>query len=463
MYGLFQSTIAAISTPHGVGGIAVIRMSGGDASAIADRFIKPKNGRTVASMAPNTSLVADIYGDEGGLLDTAVVTLFRAPHSFTGEDTVEISCHGGILISAEVLSRCIACGASPAEAGEFSRRAFSAGKLSLSEAEAISDMIYAKSRASLRLSKRNADGALKRSSDEIYEDIKSVLSALYAGIDFPDEELSPMSKSEMRESILAIAQKLERLRASYRQGHAVVEGIKTVICGKPNTGKSTLLNLLYGSERAIVTDIAGTTRDVITEQLVCGNITLLLSDTAGIRDTGDRIELAGVRRSFEAISEAELILSVFDASSPYDGDDVRVIDAVKNRKTGCAAIAIVNKSDICSSPDISGFSDCFDRVLVLSAKNKTSFKTISDSIAELFDAEKITSENEAVITNARQYGAVCAAEESVKKSLVALDTAGEDFAGTELEAAMGELGGIDGRAVGIDIVNDIFAKFCVGK
>lgn len=314
MYSMFSSSIAAISTPKGSGGIAVIRISGKDSLAIADRFVRLYGKKAVSEMEANTALPCRITDENGDTVDTAVVTVFRGPKSFTGEDTVEISCHGGIIVSGDVLGRALECGAVPAGPGEFTRRAFSAGKLSLSQAEAIGEVISAKSRAALRLSRANADGRLAKGIDEIYGDIKTALSAVYAETDFPDEGLSPVSPEEMKETIISVMKKLGALKSSYKAGHAVVEGIQTVLCGKPNTGKSTLLNLLCEEERAIVTDVAGTTRDIITEQVTCGDATLLISDTAGIRDTNDKIEAVGVDRALEKLGGAELIISVFDAS-----------------------------------------------------------------------------------------------------------------------------------------------------
>ena len=258
MYSMFSSSIAAISTPKGSGGIAVIRISGKDSLAIADRFVIPSGKKSVSDMEANTALPCRVTDENGNVIDTAVVTVLRAPKSFTGEDTVEISCHGGIIVSGDVLSRALECGAAPAGPGEFTRRAFSAGKLSLSQAEAIGEVISAKSRAALRLSRSNVDGRLAKGIDETYTDIKTALSAVYAETDFPDEGLSPVSPDEMRRAIVNVKAKLEALKNSYKAGHAVVEGIQTVLCGKPNTGKSTLLNLLCEAERAIVTDIAGT-------------------------------------------------------------------------------------------------------------------------------------------------------------------------------------------------------------
>lgn len=461
---MFSDTVAAISTPRGCGGIAVIRISGDDAISVADRFIKTKCKKALADTLPGSAVVADIIGDDGKVLDTGIVTIFKAPRSFTGEDTVEISCHGGVLITESVLARALSCGAVQAGPGEFTRRAFSAGKLSLSQAEAISDLITAKSHAALRLSQSNADGALAAETDEIYDDMKSVLSAVYAGIDFPDEDLSPVTTDEMREELVKIAEKLRALKESYKTGHAVVEGIKTVICGKPNTGKSTLLNLLCKSDRAIVTDVAGTTRDVITESVVCGNASLLISDTAGIRETSDMIEAAGVKRSIDSLSGCELIFAVFDGSSEPESDDEKIIGMISDQRSrGACAVAVLNKADRGSAFSESEIKDKFDTVIRISANDPSSYETVSCTVAGLFNCGIIGENDSATVTSARQYAKICVALESTESALKALESVGEDFAGGELEIAMAALGELDGRAVGIDIVDDIFSKFCVGK
>lgn len=460
MYSIFGSVIAAISTSRGKGGIAVIRMSGDGSITIGEKFIFPKSGKPLSAVKSNYAALCDVKNADGTTLDEAVVTVFRAPHSFTGEDTVEISCHGGVLLSSRVLSRAFECGAVQAAAGEFTRRAFSSGKISLSQAEAVIGKIDAKTDSSLRLWDNAAQGRIKCETDAIYDELGEIISSAYATIDFPEEDLAPLSRDEMRTRTEKVAAHLEALAATYRTGHAVCEGVNTVICGKPNTGKSTLLNLLCGSERAIVTDIAGTTRDVISETVAAGDILLRLCDTAGIRETGDAIEKIGVDRSLSAIENAELILAVFDGSKPLDDEDRQIITLIKEKATsGCDIIAVLNKSDMgemLSAEDV-GFPHC----VRISAKDETAKSTVTAEIESLYTDGEYT-EN-AVLTGERQYAAVCRALELTRGALAALDTFGEDIAGSELEQAMGAIGEIDGRAVGEDVVNRIFHNFCVGK
>lgn len=469
MYSMFGSTIAAISTPRGKGGIAVIRVSGDEAIAICEKFIFPKSGRALSEIRHGSVCLADVKDEDGSLLDEAVITVFHAPRSYTGEHTVEISCHGGVLLTESILMRTLSCGAVQAGPGEFTRRAFSAGKLSLSQAEAVIGMIDAETKAALSLSRINLDGAIRRKTDAIYDTLKTVVSGVYATIDFPDEDLSSLSDDDVQNGILSAVEALERLRRSYKMGHAVCEGIRTVIFGKPNTGKSTILNLLAEKERAIVTDIAGTTRDIISETVAAGNVTLRLSDTAGVHGTSDFVESIGVKKSIEALEEAELILAVFDLSQGLDAEDEEILNHVENRAAlGIPVIAICNKSDLFDSEkteaDISRIANTLGtEPILLCAKNETSRDTLVSRIETTFESSDFSAADNAVITNARQFAAVSEALSHVRSALETLEFLGADTACSELELAMGCLGELDGRQVTIDVVDSIFHRFCVGK
>ena len=466
---MFGSTIAAISTPRGKGGIAVIRVSGDEAITICEKFIFPKNGKKLSEIRRGSVCLADVKEEDGTLLDEAVITVFHAPHSYTGENTVEISCHGGVLLTESILMRTLSCGAVQAGPGEFTRRAFSAGKLSLSQAEAVIGMIDAETKASLALSRINLDGAIRRKTDAIYDILKTVVSGVYAIIDFPDEDLSSLSEDEVRDGIISAMDALDTLRRSYKTGHAVCEGVRTVIFGKPNTGKSTILNLLAEKERAIVTDVAGTTRDVISETVAAGNVTLRLSDTAGVHGTDDFVESIGVKKSIEALEEAELILAVFDLSRGLDEEDEEILAHVESRANlGIPVIAICNKSDLFDSAkteaDISRIASTLGTdPILLCAKNETSRDTLVSRIETTFESSDFSVSDHAVITNARQFAAVNDALSHVRSALETLDFLGADTACSELELAMGSLGELDGRQVTIDIVDSIFHRFCVGK
>ena len=458
---MFSDTIAAISTPRGKGGVAVIRISGEDAFEIAEKFIFPKSKKRFADIRANSVFLADVKNAEGKLLDESLITIFRAPRSYTGENVVEISCHGGILLTQNILSAAFSAGAVQAGPGEFTRRAFSAGKLSLTEAESVIGMIDAKTNAALTLAQRGISGTLKKKTEKLYRDITAVIGNIYAIIDFPDEDLERMTRADMEDSMDAIIAELTALKSSYRTGHAVCEGIPTVICGKPNTGKSTILNLLAENERAIVTDIAGTTRDVISETVVCGSALLRLSDTAGIHETADIVEQMGVDRSKKEIESSELILAVFDTSRPFDAEDEEVLALIREAEgEGKTVIAVLNKSDKekrFGEEMLAGFD-----TISISAKTEDR-KALADKIESKFISGDIESSDEEILTNARQYASVCECLASVVSAKYALDLYGDDIAGTELERAASAIAELDGREVSVDVVDHIFHKFCVGK
>ncbi len=461
MYTMFSDTIAAISTPHGKGGVAVIRISGDDAFSIAERFIFPKSKKSFDEIKANSVFLADVRSPDGKTLDESLITIFRAPRSYTGENVVEISCHGGILLTQNILSAAFSAGAVQAGPGEFTRRAFSAGKLSLTEAESVIGMIDAKTNAALSLAQQGVSGKLTKKTEKLYNDITAVVGNIYAIIDFPDEDLEKMTHEEMESAMDGIITELDKLKNSYRTGHAVCEGIPTVICGKPNTGKSTILNLLAENERAIVTDVAGTTRDVISETVVCGSALLRLSDTAGIHETADVVEQIGVERSRKEIENSELILAVFDTSRPFDEEDKEVLDLIDDAKeNGKTVLVILNKSDKekCFGEELfSGFE-----TLTLSAKQGDR-QLLSDAIESKFISGDIENSGEEILTNARQYSAVCDCLASVISAKYALSAFGDDIAGTELERAASAISELDGREVSVDVVDHIFHKFCVGK
>ena len=461
MYTMFSDTIAAISTPHGKGGVAVIRISGENAFEVAEKFIFPKNKKPFSEIKANSVFLADVKNAEGKTLDESLITIFRAPRSYTGENVVEISCHGGVLLPQNILSAAFSAGAVQAGPGEFTRRAFSAGKLSLTEAESVIGMIDAKTNAALTLAQRGISGALTKKTEKIYNDITAVIGNIYAIIDFPDEDLERMTHEGMEEAMDGIIAELSALKDSYRTGHAVCEGIPTVICGKPNTGKSTILNLLAQNERAIVTDIAGTTRDVISETVVCGSALLRLSDTAGIRESADVVEQIGVDRSKKEIENSELILAVFDTSRPFDAEDEEVLTLVEKAEAeGKTVLVVLNKSDKEKYFGEEMFAS-YDTIS-LSAKNGDR-AALSDKIEGKFISGDIENSGEEILTNARQYSSVCECLASVVSAKYALELYGDDIAGTELERAATAISELDGREVSVDVVDHIFHKFCVGK
>ena len=455
------NTIAAISTAFGRGGIAVIRISGDEAVSVANKMFRMKSGKTLAELPANYCVYGEII--KGGVhIDDGMCTVFRAPHSYTGEDVVEISCHGGIMLTEKVLEAAFENGAVPAAAGEFTKRAFINGKLSLSQAEAVGMLIDAESEEQLSLAVSHGAGVMKKKSDELYEKLKTVVTGVYANVDFPDEDLAELSDSEVLAEISTIEAELSALAESYRVGRAVCEGIRTVLVGKPNTGKSSLLNRLVGRERAIVTDIAGTTRDTIEESVGCGRVMLRLTDTAGVRESDDAVEKIGVERSLEAMRGAEIVLAVFDTSREFDGEDealLSVLDGLQATK-----IAILNKNDLEPKFDKSRLaSHSFSHTLEMSAVCGD-IEKLTALIESMYVTGEVDYNTRAVVTNARQNASVTRALEYVRSAKTQL-TGGltSDMAGLELESALSELSELDGRKVTEEIVDGIFHRFCVGK
>ncbi len=461
----YTATIAAISTPPGKGGVAVVRISGIDALEIASEVFITRSIKSLKSATPRVQYRGDVIY-LGSVIDDGMATYFKAPNSYTGEDVVEISCHGGVLVTRTVLEALFVCGANPATAGEFTRRAFINGKLSLVEAEAIGNLLEAESLEQVKLSSVHSREILTEKINEIRERLTSVLSSAYARIDYPDEDLGDFSDAESVDILEDTAAKIEKLVATYQTGKAVKEGVRTVICGKPNVGKSTLYNLLLGREAAIVTDIEGTTRDVLTERIPIGKIVLSLSDTAGVRSGKelDPVEKIGISRSIESILSAELVLAVFDVSKDFTLEDRELISEIS--KSQAAKIAVLNKSDIGAKFDKTHIEKVFDSVIEISAKERgdDAIEALTNVINSLFTDEKITVGSDAIISSARQNAELVRSLTLVRSAIDAYKSGlAQDAASSDVERALGAIAELDGRAVSENVVADIFSKFCVGK
>lgn len=463
-----DTTVSAVSTPYGRGGIAVIRISGNDAFSVADKMFRAKNGKKLSEMSGGRVIYGDIlYGSD--IIDDGLASVFRAPKSFTGEDTVEISCHGGILITSKVLESTFLCGAEPAGPGEFTMRSFMSGHIGLSQAEAVMDMIDAKSGGQLAVASAQSRGVLSGKVGEIYGRLAELVAGIYVDIDYPGEELSSYDTDKIITQAVDIISEIRRLAETYKIGHAVSEGIPVVIAGKPNTGKSSLMNMLLCRDRAIVTSEAGTTRDVIEETLEAGSVLLRLFDTAGIRSAESEAERLGIERTLGKMSEAELVLAVFDISSEPDGEDRRFISELEKYKaSGGKILVILNKSDLRVDKGFDGIkdllSDRFGAVQIVSAANGEGRKEILSRIESMYLDGSIDLKNDAVVSNSRQYAALNSAMCHLSDAIDALNGGmTEDIAGTDMELALSALGQLDGRSVTEDIVHGIFSRFCVGK
>ena len=456
-----EDTIAAIATAMAPSGIGIVRISGPEAVAVADRLYRgKKKEKKLADMKSHTIHYGWIVEKEQ-VLDEVLVMLMRGPHSYTGEDTVEIDCHGGVLAVKRVLEAVLHAGARIADPGEFTKRAFLNGRIDLSQAEAVMDVISAKSEYALQSSVSQLQGSVRRAVKEIREKLLYEIAFIESALDDP-EHISLDGYPEKLEGIVQEEKrKIEKLLKSADDGKMLQEGIKTVILGKPNAGKSSLLNLLVGEEKAIVTDIAGTTRDVLEEQISLGGISLRMLDTAGIRSTADKVEQIGVERAKEHAKNADLILYVVDASVPLDENDGQIMELLKGRKT----ILLLNKSDletVISKEELTARIDA--PVLNISAREETGLAELEALIKEMFFKCEISFNDEVYITNMRQKRALEEALESLKlvENSIAMGMP-EDFFSIDLMNAYERLGSIIGEAVGEDLVNEIFSKFCTGK
>ena len=455
--------IAAVSTPPGKGGVAIIRMSGDGAFEIADRVFKPISKRPFSLCEPRKQIYGHVYDGEEKI-DDVLATRFPAPHSYTGEDTVEIGCHGGILVTRTVLEALLRAGAVMATAGEFTKRAFINGRLSLTEAEAISDLLEAKSREQIRLSSDTARARLAGRISGIRTSLVSLMSSIYARIDYPDEDLGDFTDGEVLSLLYNIKEDCESLISTYRTGRAVSEGMRTVICGKPNVGKSSLYNLLLGEDAAIVTDTEGTTRDVLERTAPLGKVMLKIADTAGIRenDSADKIERIGIEKSRKMIEKSELLFAIFDLSRPFDKLDEGIIQEIS--KSESPKIAVLNKCDLEKKFDESALKDSFDYVISICANDESAIEKLASPVEKLFTDEKIKIGEDAVISSARQHASLTRCLDFVNAAIESLSQGfSQDAASTDIERALGAVSELDGRAVSEEIVSDIFSKFCVGK
>lgn len=447
-----ERTIAAISTPCGVGGISIIRISGADAVEIGARiFSAPVKLKNAESHTMHYGFVNDMNGEH---IDRVLVSVMRAPKTYTGEDVVEINAHGGTVVTNRVLAACIEAGAYPAEPGEFTKRAFLNGKLDLSEAEAVIDIINAGNELERKNALGQLEGSLSDKINALRDRLISLSAAMQVAIDYPDEELEDVTRGDIESTIAECRDEVQRLAATSDNGQLIRNGIKTAIAGKPNVGKSSLLNRLSGINRAIVTEVAGTTRDVIEEYISLGGLPLKLMDTAGIHDTKDEIERMGVERSWQSIEGAELVLVLTDAVRGIDDEDMRVIDAVRDKKH----IILVNKTDIAHMEDMPEGAIC------ISAKTGEGIAELEAEIRRLYELGGTAADGTPVITNLRHKAALLRASESLDRALVSLrDGMPQDIITIDMNDAMDSLGEITGASVSDDVVAEIFSRFCVGK
>jgi tRNA modification GTPase len=446
---IHRTTIAAVATPFGVGAVSMIRISGPDAVKVADLAT---DGR-VSRQVPRSARHCVIRDEDGHVIDDGVLTVFRGPHSYTGEDTVEFTGHGGILATREVLARFIACGAVPAGPGEFTRRAFLNGKLDLTQAEGVMDLISAQTRLSLRAARSQLEGTLGRRTMEARDHLLETLAHLEAWIDFPEEDIDPQSTAQLASRIREVLAVIDSLLATADQGRVLREGVRTVIFGEPNVGKSSLLNRLLGFERAIVSELAGTTRDTIEEIINLEGIPLRLVDTAGVRVAEDRIEAEGIQRTVRQIEAADLLLEIADASKSRPADAVFPASGAKH-------LLILNKCDLGEHPSWAGVE-----AVRLSCTSGKGFDVLSKTIRESLHFGDVDWGEHAIAINARHQASLAAARSALNSALELLADRSTDpeLAAIDLREALDALGEIPGRVDTEDLLGVIFSRFCIGK
>ena len=454
-----MSTVAAISTPLAAGGIGMIRISGENAINIAAQCFRPVSGKAVSDMRGYTAAYGTFY-DEEGEIDDGVLLVYRAPKSYTGENVAELSCHGGIFLLQKVLRRVLQLGAETAAPGEFTKRAFLNGKMDLSQAESVMNLISAQGEQALSAARATLRGAVSREADAVCRTLIETDAALAAWADYPDEDIPAVENKSLEATLLDCQSRLQKLISTYDRGKAVTEGVNTVICGKPNVGKSTLMNLLSGCERSIVTPVAGTTRDVVEETVRVGNILLHLSDTAGIRQTNDTVEKIGVQRAKEKADDAALILLVLDASRPLDEEDRAMLADTAGKRR----IAILNKSDLPAALSPDDLKAEVDRCLVISARHsEEALPVLQEALEEVLGTAGLDF-NQTLLASERQRDCCENALQSVTRALEALGAGMTvDAVTVDIDCAVEALLTLTGQRAGEAVVNAVFEKFCVGK
>lgn len=446
--------------------MAVIRISGDGAFETVQKLFKSKSAKELTDYPPRTAIFGEITDPENGkTIDSGIFTLFMSPHSFTGEDTAEISCHGGICVTGMVLDAALRAGARHAEAGEFTKRAFINGKLTLTGAEGIADLLDAKSETAVLLSGAIARGRLSQKLKAMTDETTELVASLFAYIDYPDEDLEDMPDCELEQKINTLISECDKLIEGYKTGEAVTEGVPAVIVGKPNVGKSSLFNLLLGEDRAIVTDIPGTTRDILEYPVKAGKIILKLCDTAGIREnSSDRVEKIGMERVWRTIEEkSPLVFALFDISQPLDANDRIISDKLISINKPEKIIPVFTKCDLARIADSKSIVDIFGEAEYISEDDDKSVRHLIARAEKKYAEEGFNASDGGVITNIRQKNNISDARALISEALECLQTGKKDICGIMLENALSRLYDIDGIRTAGEIVNRIFSRFCVGK
>ena len=457
-----EDTISAVITALGEGAVGIVRISGERALAVGERLFKAASGKALAAYAANTMVYGHVYDEDGSLVDEVLAVYMRGPRSYTAEDVVEIQCHGGLQSLKKILALTYAAGARPAEAGEFTKRAFLNGRIDLTQAEAVMDIIRSRSEASLKLAARQQQGQLARELRKLRSALVDVVVNLEAVIDYPEEDIEDVTYARVEESVAGCGAAIDKLLAHAHTGKILREGLRTAIVGKPNVGKSSLLNALLKEERAIVSQYAGTTRDVIEEQLLLDGVPLVLADTAGIRSTDDFVEKIGVEKSRQLLQDAELVICVVDGSEGLMAEDEAILAAA----SGKPCVIIVNKSDLGLSMDLEALRERFgkDKVMTLSAKTLSGVEDFSAWLKNYVYGSEGTLSDGVYVQNARQERLLREARQSLAEaSEAAMAMLPYDCIEIDVRNAIDLFGEITGDTVQDEIINEIFSRFCIGK
>ncbi|MCH5317591.1 MAG: tRNA uridine-5-carboxymethylaminomethyl(34) synthesis GTPase MnmE [Eubacterium sp.] len=453
-----EKTIAAVATGNAAGGLGVIRISGEKAICMADKVFRPLDGSSLSDLKGYRAKFGSIIFD-GETFDDAVALVFRAPKSYTGEDVVELSVHGGLFIIEKTLEAIFAAGAVPAEPGEFTKRAFLNGKMDLTQAESVADLISAQGETAAKASYNALQGALSKRINGVLEMLTDSSASMAAWVDYPDEEIPELDDQALADTLESARITLEELLKTYENGQAMIQGIDTAIVGRPNAGKSSLMNLLSGREKSIVTTIEGTTRDVVEEVVRLGELVLHLNDTAGLRESNDEVESIGIERAYQKIESAMLVLPVFDCSRPLNDDDLGLIEKCKNKKT----VAIINKNDLPTAADISLITAAFTDCVFISAKNCTDTGELEAVIKKVIGASDFDA-SAPLLANQRQKLCCQRALEDINEALTCINSGiTRDAVNVLIDDAINELLSLTGKKATVEVVNNIFSKFCVGK
>lgn len=451
-------TIAAVATGNSVSGIGVIRISGDRAIEITQKVFKALDGTPLSELKGYTAKYGKVYSN-GESFDNAVALVFRNPKSYTGEDVVELSVHGGIFIVEKTLETVLAAGAEPAQAGEFTKRAFLNGKIDLAQAEGVAALISAQGQEAAKVSFNLLQGSLSKEISGVLDELINCSSLMAAWVDYPDEEIPELDEASLKETLQTAKDALEKLLKNYENGIVMTQGVDTAIVGKPNAGKSTLMNMLSGVEKSIVTHIEGTTRDIVENSVRLGNIVLHLSDTAGIRESDDIVESIGIKKAIEKMDAASLVLAVFDSSAELGDEDRMLMNACK----GKPCIAVINKTDLPEKIDTNQIRSEFDRIVYISAKNNEGADVLEQAIKEQLGVENFDA-SQPILANKRQkqcvanaYKHICQALEGAQMGIT------YDAINVMIDSAVDDLLSLTGKKATEEVVNNIFSRFCVGK